>query len=164
LARVRSIRLADAGIEIELLGADAESIGLRLANGERITHANARTCRVLLPLALPLRGGRRLVLAGSRSSPRPDRTLVEALRKAHRMMARDRSGLPVIASSPSSPYDRKILRLAFLAPGIQRDIVEGRHPPSLNLERLTQMDIPFGWHEQRHALGWPASRMSLLSP
>ena len=123
-----------------------------------MTHATTRACRVLLPLALPLRGGRRLVIAGSRSSPRPDRTLVQALRRAHRMLSRDRSGLPTIETSPRSPYERKLLRLAFLAPDIQRDILEGRHPRTLNLEQLMQTSIPPGWDEQRKTLGWRLAR------
>ncbi|WP_057883337.1 recombinase family protein [Tsuneonella troitsensis] len=155
---LRAARLAGGGIELELNGLDAESIASRLAGQERITHASTRACRVLLPLVLPLRGGRRLVIAGSRSSPRPDRTLVEALRRAHRMLSRDRSGLPTIETSPRSPYERKVLRLAFLAPDIQRDILEGRQPRTLNLEQLLQTSIPPGWAEQRKTLGWRSAR------
>lgn len=157
LEAVRCVRMADAGFEIELDGKHAPDLAGRLAEGERIVHASPKACRVLLPLALPLRGGRRLVLAGSRSSPRPDRALVEALRKAHRMLARDRTGQPVLEAAPASPYDRKLLRLAFLAPDIQRSIIEGRHPSALNLEQVMQVTIPLDWNEQRSMLGWPTS-------
>ena len=57
-----------------------------------------------------------------------------------------------------SPYDRSILRLAFLAPDIQRDILAGLQPPDLNLERLGNLAIPLAWSEQRVALGWPQAR------
>jgi DNA invertase Pin-like site-specific DNA recombinase len=158
LEEVRCVRVADAGLEIELDGKHVANLAGRLAEGERIVHASSKACRVLLPLALPLRGGRRLVLSGSRSSPRPDRALVEALRKAHRMLAHDRTGQPVMEAAPASPHDRKLLRLAFLAPDIQRGIIEGRHPPALNLERVMQMTIPLDWNEQRSMLGWSTVR------
>jgi len=70
------------------------------------------------------------------------------------MVGRER-GMPIIQAAPVSPYDRKILRLAFLAPDIQRDILAGRQPHDLNLEKLVQMTIPLTWSEQRRSLGWP---------
>lgn len=153
-----AIRVVDEGLEIELAGKHAAEIAGRLTDGERIVHVAPKACRVLLPLAMPLRGGRRLIIAGSRSSPQPNDTLVEALRRAHRMIGRDRAGLPIMEAAPESPYQRKLLRLAFLSPDIQHDIVAGRHPPALILEQLMQMTIPLGWKEQRETLGWPAAR------
>jgi hypothetical protein len=47
------------------------------------------------------------------------------------------------------------LRLAFLAPVLQRDILAGRQPPMLSLEKLKSIDIPLAWNEQKAALGWP---------
>lgn len=63
-------------------------------------------------------------------------------------------GKPVIHAAPVSPYDRKILRLAFLAPDIQRAIVTGRQPPHLNLEKIQKMAIPLDWKSQRAVLGF----------
>lgn len=37
-------------------------------------------------------------------------------------------GMPVIDTAPDSNYDHKILRRAFIAPDIQRDILAGRQP------------------------------------
>ena len=62
--------------------------------------------------------------------------------------------MPLVDGAPVSPYERKILRLAFLAPDIQRDIVKGLQPPALNLETLMKMTIPLAWTEQRAKLGW----------
>ena len=156
LDQIRKAQLADGGFELEMSCKHARQLAGRLQDGERILHAAAKTCIVFLPLAMPLRGGRRLVIAGSRSSPRPDATLVEALRKAHRMLERDRTGMPIISKAPVSPYDRKILRLAFLAPDIQRSIIEGRQPPGFNLQTLIGMVLPLDWAAQRIALAWPA--------
>lgn len=67
------------------------------------------------------------------------------------MLDRDGTG-PVIASAPESPYERRILRLAFLAPDIQQAILTGRQPARLNLEYLVKADIPIGWDHQRRQL------------
>jgi hypothetical protein len=50
---------------------------------------------------------------------------------------------------------RKLCRLAFLAPDIQRRILEGRQPPGVNLEMLVQVAIPTSWAAQRRAFGFP---------
>jgi hypothetical protein len=47
-----------------------------------------------------------------------------------------------------------LARLAFLAPDIQRSIVEGRQPSAMGLERLMRMDLPLSWMEQRKLLGF----------
>ena len=47
-----------------------------------------------------------------------------------------------------------ILRLALLAPKLQKDILMGLQPPTLTLEALKTIEIPIGWNDQRKALGW----------
>lgn len=69
------------------------------------------------------------------------------------MVARNR-GLPIVSTAPSSRYERELLRLAFLAPDLQRDILSGQQPPTLTLERLRHTDIPLCWSKQRAVLGW----------
>ncbi|MBN9507421.1 MAG: hypothetical protein J0I69_15520 [Altererythrobacter sp.] len=66
------------------------------------------------------------------------------------------NGLPVLEAAPASRYDRQILRLAFLAPDLQHDILAGRQPPPLTLEGLRCREIPLCWREQCHVFGWPA--------
>jgi site-specific DNA recombinase len=51
------------------------------------------------------------------------------------------------------------MRLAFLAPDIQRDILAGRQPARLNVERLRKMALPLNWSEQRKAVGWEEQDM-----
>jgi len=148
----RSIRLRESGLLVDMpsnLGAD---ISTRLSNGETIIHSSRKTCRIEVPIALPLRGGKRLIVTGNRTS-HIDRTLIAGLRKAHSMVHRDR-GLPVVATAPASRYERELLRLAFLAPDLQRDILAGLQPPTLTLEKLRHIDIPLCWRQQRRALGW----------
>lgn len=72
------------------------------------------------------------------------------------MAGRDGSGQPLVEAAPVSAYDKKILRLAFLAPDLQRDILAGQQPRQLNLEKIMRIEIPLTWNRQREALGWPA--------
>src|SRR5229473_4763534 len=53
----------------------------------------------------------------------------------------------------SEAYVRRILRLAYLAPDVVLAIAEGRHPPTLVLQRLLA-PIPLAWAEQRQTLGF----------
>lgn len=150
---IRSVRLAQGGLAVELSADRASNLALRLEPEERILREGKSTATVFMPVALPLRGGRQLISAGARRTACPDPILIAALRRAHRMVENDR-GRPFVTTAPESPYDRNILRLAFLAPDIQRDIIAGRQPPSLNLQRLRKMSIPLAWPEQRKSLGW----------
>lgn len=57
------------------------------------------------------------------------------------------------SKAPVNAYDRKLCRLAFLAPDIQRLILEGRQPVGTNLEMLVQVAVPTSWADQRCRLG-----------
>jgi site-specific DNA recombinase len=94
-------------------------------------------------------------LPASRLGARTDPYLIGALRKAHAMLDRDR-GRPIITEAPAAQHDRKVLRLALLAPDFQQAILVGRQPASLHLERLRRMDLPLDWAEQRQMLGFAA--------
>lgn len=114
----------------------------------RLMPSEGRLRCIAIDVALPLRGGRQAVNAGSKMAV-PDTTLIAALRRAHAMLAKDASGQPVLHAAPASPYDRRILRLAFLAPDIQSAIIEGTIPPRINLEHLVHSEIPLDWGAQR---------------
>jgi hypothetical protein len=58
------------------------------------------------------------------------------------------------AESVPNSYLRRIVRLAFLAPDIQRAILEGRQPPGLTAQQLAQRGLPLAWADQREALGF----------
>ena len=58
----------------------------------------------------------------------------------------------MILTAPKSPYERRLLRLAFLAPDIQQAILAGGQPRSLNLEQLIHSDLPLAWSRQREML------------
>jgi site-specific DNA recombinase len=147
-----SISLREDGLLFDLPGDLAADISARLSDAEAIIHSSSVSCRIAVSLSLQLRGGKRLIVAGTRTS-HPDRVLIAGLRKAHAMTSRSR-GLPIVATAPASRYERELLRLAFLAPDLQRDILAGHQPPTLTLEKLRHIDIPLCWRRQHEVLGW----------
>lgn len=69
--------------------------------------------------------------------------------------ASDGALAPTDMAAPANAYQRRICRLAFLAPDIQRLILDGRQPPGLNLERMVHGAIPTSWAEQRRMFDVP---------
>jgi len=120
--------------------ADEECVSLEDDNSEVI--------RWSIPAVLQPRGGRAKILSVQRDGPNRDPVLIQALRAAHRLLQRDRSGLPSVAEIPRSRYDVRLMRLAFLAPRIQRDILSGSQPNNLRLEDLMRSPLPLCWREQ----------------
>jgi site-specific DNA recombinase len=107
----------------------------------------------------------------------PDTTLINALKRGHQIM-KNLKQKPNIESKPPpatkiievkdneiqkiekiksietisqalSTYDIRIASLAFLAPDIQKAIIEGRQPKSLTLKKLIQSPIPLSWERQK---------------
>ena len=55
----------------------------------------------------------------------------------------------------SSSHVARVSLLAFLSPAIVKDILEGKHPPSLTSDKLMRsLPLPSDWNEQRQALGF----------
>ena len=104
--------------------------------------------RLTLPVRMRLRGGRSWVIGGAKPASRPDPVLIKALRNAHAMLTTDTDGMPTLNAAPASPYRRRLVRLAFLAPDLQRAILTGRQPPGITLEQLMQAPMPMLWSEQ----------------
>ena len=112
-------------------------------------HHTDEPSRLVIPFRLSTRTGRSQIVRGDQDGPRRDPTLIRALRKAHTQMQRDASGGPVLDAAPDMIRARRILRLALLAPDLQRAILEGRQPRHLTLAHLIECDIPLLWSEQR---------------
>lgn len=123
----------------------------RLAEGEQAERDpdDPQQMRLEVLTTLCLRGGRTTIAASSAAPVRRDPVLIAALRRAHAMVDVDRRGMPLIASAPASPYLRRLVRLAFLAPDLQRAILDGRQPLALTLERLMYSEIPLSWSDQK---------------
>jgi site-specific DNA recombinase len=119
-----------------------------------------RVLRLLLPDRRS-RDRREIIIPGNNGSPsiRLDRSLVVAVARgrcwARALRRGDYKDTTEIASTfdLSELYVRRILRLAYLAPDVVLAIAEGRHPPTLVLQRLLR-PIPLAWAEQRQTLGF----------
>ncbi|MFC4271391.1 hypothetical protein GQF03_18510 [Sneathiella chungangensis] len=79
--------------------------------------------------------------------------MIRALRSAHSMLDRDSGKGPVLQAAPTSPWKRNLVRLAFLAPDIQKIILDGRQPDHLTLALLMKENIPLLWSDQRRKFG-----------
>jgi len=147
---VTRIEIRQASLELLLPIRLLAVIRDRLAAGETAQPdaADGSMLRLSLPIRMPLRGGRSWMIGGAEQAGLPDPVLVKALRAAHAMIGRDASGLPILDVAPSSPYDRRLLRLAFLAPSLQRAILAGEQPPGLTLKKLLHRSLPLAWSEQ----------------
>lgn len=125
---------------------------------------NAALAVVNMPIRCRLRGGRSWLEApegrGGVVRIRRDPALIHGLQQAHKILAaigwRADGALenPRAMAAPTSSYDRKLCRLAFLAPDIQKTIIAGRQPRDLSLLRLLNEPIPILWSEQRRKFGF----------
>lgn len=154
---VRAVHIGPRGLQVSLGTNETAKVAPRLNEGEAILERSQEAATVFVPVLYPTRGAQRLIVPAIDRPPQPDPILIAALRKAHAMLTKHR-GMPIITTAPISPYDRAILRLAFLAPDIQRAILDGRQPHHLNLQALRKMDIPLSWAAQRKALGFVESK------
>jgi site-specific DNA recombinase len=140
---------------------ETRTLAARLPSDYRVTAevADPTLVRVTLPRRLKFRGGR-IVVADASGRPvdtgvRADPVLIRALRLAHELLAEAGGGVigaperAVLQSSPANPYDRNLVRLAFLAPDLQTQILEGRQPTGLTLQRFIAADLPASWDDQR---------------
>ena len=132
-----------------------EGVHRRLLDGEELApdRQDPSQLRLVLPIRMQLHGGRTMIVGAADAPARPDPVLIKALRAAHAMLARDAGGGPVLEAIPASPYHRRLLRLAFLAPELQRAILTGRQPPGLSLKHLLEQRLPLLWSEQVGVFG-----------
>jgi len=149
LEAIRAVQIHSDRVDVTI--ARPKGLHVELASEERLLGADRMTAQILVPICL---GSDRCASTTRGAAPTdgPDSTLIAALRRAHRMLARDSRG-PLLDAAPVSIYERKILRLALLAPDIQRDMFAGRQPHGFNLETFVNGDVPLAWTAQRELLG-----------
>jgi len=111
--------------------------------------ADPEQLRLSLPLQFATCRGRTKIIDGGRPRSKPDITLIKALRSAHTMIERDDAKMPILKSAPTSPWRRKLVRLAFLAPDLQNAILTGTQPAGLILSHLMNRNMPISWEDQR---------------
>ena len=136
-----------------------EDLQARLLAGERaVRDQDPGLIRIVLPARMQLRGGRTfLELDGAGQAPRPriSAGLIQALKAAHaELITLDASPLTSAAElrrarAPGGAHRRQLSKLAFLAPDLQRAILEGRQPKALTLRVMLRADLPLSWDDQR---------------
>ncbi|MEP1354183.1 MAG: recombinase family protein [Tateyamaria sp.] len=133
--------------------------GVELANELSLKpeEIDATVLRIEAPFALRRRGVEGKIVVGDRK-PEPDQTLLRALARAYAWTKDLRSGKPLTdiatATSHSESYVRTRAQLAFLSPEIQKEILEGRQPLDLTLERIVRKPIPLDWDAQAKLYGF----------
>lgn len=146
--------LSPHAIELALPARLLSNVRAALIVGECVApdEASPELIRWTIPAVLQPRGGRAKVEPMRQDAPRRDHVLIQGLRTAHRLVQRDRAGLPIVEEMPRSRYAARLMRLAFLSPQIQADIFAGRQPTSLRLEDLVRGTVPLCWSAQDRML------------
>jgi hypothetical protein len=137
-----------------LLGRDGPSPASEDANGS--------TIELTAAVAFKRRGVEtKLILPGldqSNHSARRDPALIKALARGHAWFDELISGIaPSLEALPKRDgitrrYIRRLVGLAFLSPELVDAILQGRQPVELTATRLTELDLPLDWTEQRKLL------------
>jgi site-specific DNA recombinase len=171
---VRRIEVLNAGVMVDLdqasvLGLGDPTVALgrlqsRLEATDRLSCApGEQTLKFFIATRPVFRGGRTwLVRPDGAASPalrKPDMQLIKALVQAHRALAdhdaapaqalEDWRGARAIADS----YLRRLTSIAFLAPDVQRAILEGYQPAGLTAQQLCRQGFPLAWADQRRMFG-----------
>lgn len=167
---LKRVELHQEALIVELVPPAHEDWTSRIDHPDQWAITPAGVLRIIHVARIVTRGGRAFLSGvAARAKARPDRPLIAGLRRAHRElrcrginMADPKSQLKE-ARGVDDPYLRKLTKLAFLAPDIQRRILEGRQPPGMTLGDLLTIELPLDWHRQREILGFAqAPRYSLL--
>jgi hypothetical protein len=120
---------------------------------------DGRTITVRIPINLRQQGGRKQVVTPAGATPwipaptRVDNTLVKAIVRAHRWRDMLESGEYATvrdlakAEAINESYLGRIQRLTLLSPSLIEAILEGRQPPTLELDDLLQQ-FPIQWDRQ----------------
>jgi DNA invertase Pin-like site-specific DNA recombinase len=142
--------LSAHSIELVLPQRMLPAIRAALADGESASadEGHPEHIRWNIRAVLQPRGGRAKVHLTQNNAPNRDTVLIQAVRAAHRMLEQDPSGLPLVRDMPQSRYAVRLMRLAFLSPRIQRDILAGWQPHYLRLEDLVRAPVPLCWRVQ----------------
>ncbi|KAA8612082.1 hypothetical protein AL037_08250, partial [Salipiger aestuarii] len=83
----------------------------------------------------------------------PDETLIQNIAKAHLWFEHIKAGrtLSEIAKAEGTTNGRiyQLIDLAFLAPDIIRDVLDGKHPPGFTSDWCVRHTLPGDWQDQR---------------
>ncbi|CAN5222579.1 hypothetical protein BH09PSE2_BH09PSE2_09680 [soil metagenome] len=135
---LRRVDLRDRGIELVLEGSELDqnttsALRAKLDPADEVQHLDDGRVRITLQHSFVKRGGkRRLVSSDGSPLPAPRRqnpTLVRGLKSARSLRAKIERDEPLKTS-----YERRLAAIAFLAPLLQDQILDGAQPPHASLE------------------------------
>lgn len=149
------IRVAPGSIEIDLeLGNLFQGM---VADGDPVVHT------MTLPFHMRRRGVEaKIVIPGAKTQPdEPDQNLVHLVQRSHqwweRLVTEPDCNIEKLARSSDIPACEvtRFLPLAFLAPEIVEEVLDGCQPMELNVQKIKKVGpIPADWAEQRRLLGF----------
>ena len=157
----RSITLMTTAIRFSvnvraIVRALAEPVGVTLSSDDGTRDENSTVVAIDLPIGLRRRTHEtKLIIDSIYASTRaPDESLVTLIAKAHLLFGK-------LTESPSAKIGDiakdfgihradvgRILPLAFLAPKLVEEVLQGRQPPTLSSRNLARMHLPLLWAEQ----------------
>jgi len=116
----------------------------------------ADVLRFTVPVTLRRRGIEMRLITGACDSA-PDPVLCRVLAEATSWANALRAGTSIVDlardSGHAESYIRTRLPIAFLAPRLQRAILEGRQSPALSVARILREGVPLDWDEQERRFG-----------
>jgi len=138
------------------------SLRARLPSGDNVETVDENIV-LTVPVRLRMRGGVKRVEGWDKADwsvakPRHDHALIKALSRAHEWREWIERGEIANIEGLAKRADKErrhahaLLKLAFLAADIQRDILTARQPTSLTLTSLIEADLPLAWANQRTLL------------
>lgn len=162
LPMLRRVELHRSVMLVDVIPGSPEIWRANIGAAATITEMAGGVLRVSIAITLPVRGGAAWRIEAKDGKPKisHDAILVAALRRAHSEL--QAAGVDLLdpatgyadARGIKDPYLRKLRSLAFLAPDIQRTILEGQQPAGLTLGRMLEIAIPADWNRQREMFGF----------
>lgn len=163
LTLVRKVEVQASAINVLIDARLARGLSLRLLAGESASIDLTRPdwLRIELPMRIRNRRGRTNIQLAKEPATCFDEIMIGALRRAHSLIKLDHQRLPILLTAQATLYERRLVRLAFLAPDLQTAILEGRQPAHLNLEQLIERPLPIDWGKQRAIFQLDTARSKL---
>jgi site-specific DNA recombinase len=119
---------------------------------------DADALSLTVPITLRRRGIEVRIITGLRDSV-PDPVLCRVLADATSWAKALRKGTSIVDLArdigQAEAYIRTRLPIAFLAPRLQRAILEGRQSPDLSVARILRDGVPLDWDAQERRFGNP---------
>jgi site-specific DNA recombinase len=152
---LRRVVVKKGQISIEL---DKTALVTELLGPEKLAPPESEMMELTAPLLIARRGSEvRLILEnGEPSDAKPIPSLTKAIAWSRiwsdRIVKGELVTMDDLAKSAgvSKIHARRVLRCAALSPNLTAQILEGRHPVNLSLQKLTR-DLPLEWDQQRLA-------------